>query len=80
MVQTNVKRPLSTLQKNTEKKVVIRLKNNIEYSGKMDSVDAYMNLIMSDTEEIQGGKTIANYGKVIVRGNNILFIELKSDF
>lgn len=46
----------------------------------MDSVDAYMNLIMSDTEEIQDKKTIANYGKVIVRGNNILFIELKSDF
>lgn len=59
---------------------MIRLKNDIEYSGKMDSVDAYMNLIMSDTEEIQDKKTIANYGKVIVRGNNILFIELKSDF
>ncbi|WOV93799.1 MAG: LSM domain-containing protein [Candidatus Nitrosoabyssus spongiisocia] len=71
---------MSTLQKCTAKKVVIRLKNDIEYSGKMDSVDAYMNLIMSDTEEIQDKKTIANYGKVIVRGNNILFIELKSDF
>lgn len=67
------------LQKNTKKLVTIRLKNEIEYKGKMDNVDSYMNLIMTDAEEQQNGKTIANYGRVIVRGNNVLFIKLENE-
>jgi len=31
----------------------------------MNNVDSYMNLIMTDAEEISNGKTVANYGKVI---------------
>ena len=74
MSQSNsAKRPLTTLQKSTKKKVTVRLKNEVEYKGKMDNVDSYMNLIMTDAEELHEGKTIANYGRVIVRGNNVLF-------
>ena len=79
MSQTNAKRPLTALQKNTKKKVTIRLKNEVEYKGKMDNVDSYMNLIMTDAEEFQNGKVIANYGRVIVRGNNVLFIKLENE-
>lgn len=67
------------LQKSTKKKVTVRLKNEVEYKGRMDSVDMYMNLIMIDAEEIHGGKTIANYGRAILRGNNVLFIRLETD-
>ena len=78
--QTNsAKRPLAVLQKSTKKKVLVRLKNEVEYKGKMDNVDSYMNLIMTDAEEIHGGKTIAHYGRVIVRGNNVLFIKLENE-
>ena len=77
--QTSAKRPLTTLQKSTKKKVTVRLKNEVEYKGKMDNVDSYMNLIMTDAEEIQGDKVIANYGRVIVRGNNVLFIRLENE-
>ena len=53
MSQTSsAKRPLTTLQKSTKKKVTVRLKNEVEYKGKMDNVDSYMNLIMTDAEEI----------------------------
>lgn len=79
MSQTNVQRPLSTLQKNTKKKVTVRLKNETEYQGKMDNVDSYMNLIMTNAEEIQGGKVVGKYGRVIVRGNNVLFIKLENE-
>ena len=49
MSQTSsAKRPLTTLQKSTKKKVTVRLKNEVEYKGKMDNVDSYMNLIMTD--------------------------------
>lgn len=70
---------MTTLQQNTKKKVTVRLKNEVEYKGKMDNVDLYMNLIMTDAEEQQGGKTVANYGRVIVRGNNVLFIKIENE-
>jgi small nuclear ribonucleoprotein len=78
--QTSAKRPLTTLQKNTKKNVTVRLKNEVEYKGKMDNVDSYMNLIMTDAEELKEDKVIANYGRVIVRGNNVLFIKLDNEF
>ncbi|HEY7367591.1 MAG TPA: U6 snRNA-associated Sm-like protein LSm6 [Nitrosopumilaceae archaeon] len=78
--QASAKRPLTTLQKNTKKNVTVRLKNEVEYKGKMDNVDSYMNLIMTDAEELKEDKVIANYGRVIVRGNNVLFIKLENEF
>lgn len=77
--QSSAKRPLTVLQKSTKKKVTVRLKNEVEYKGKMDNVDSYMNLIMTDAEEIKGDKVIANYGRVIVRGNNVLFIKIENE-
>ena len=79
MSQASAKRPLTTLQKNTKKKVTVRLKSEVEYKGKMDNVDSYMNLIMTDAEELKEDKVIANYGRVIVRGNNVLFIKLENE-
>ena len=79
MSQTSAKRPLTTLQKSTKKKVTVRLKNEVEYKGKMDNVDSYMNLIMTDAEELHEDKVIANYGRVIVRGNNVLFIKIENE-
>lgn len=70
---------MTALQKSTKKKVTIRLKNEVEYKGKMDNVDSYMNLIMTDAEELHNDKVIANYGRVIVRGNNVLFIKLENE-
>ena len=77
--QSPPKRPLTTLQKGINKKVTVRLKNEVEYKGKMNNVDSYMNLIMTDAEEISNGKVVANYGRVIVRGNNVLFIRLENE-
>lgn len=80
MSQTSTaKRPLTVLQKSTRRHITVRLKNEVEYKGKMDNIDAYMNLIMTDAEELHDGKTIANYGRVIVRGNNVLFIKLENE-
>ena len=79
MSQSSAKRPLTILQKSTKKNVTVRLKNEVEYKGKMDNVDSYMNLIMTDAEELRDSKVIANYGRVIVRGNNVLFIKLENE-
>jgi len=52
----------------------------VEYKGKMENVDSYMNLIMTDAEEVNQGKTVGKFGRVIVRGNNVLFIKLENEF
>jgi|TARA_B110001454_G_scaffold170758_1_gene161345 small nuclear ribonucleoprotein len=78
--QTTTKRPLTILQKSTKKNIVVRLKNEVEYKGKMENVDSYMNLIMTDAEELSNGKLVGKFGRVIVRGNNVLFIKLQDDF
>ena len=76
---TEGKRPLSTLQRCTKKQVTVRLKNETEYQGRMDSVDTYMNLIMTDARELREGRPVANYARAILRGNNVLFIKLEKD-
>jgi len=77
--QTTAKRPLTTLQKNTKKSVIVRLKNDVEYKGKIGNVDPYMNLIMTDAEELKDGKAVEKYGRIILRGNNVLFIKLEDE-
>ncbi len=57
----------------------MRLKSEIEYRGKMSNVDSYMNLILVDAEEFNGSNVMANYGKVVIRGNNVLFIKLEKE-
>ncbi len=71
------KRPLNILQKATSKQVSVRLKNELEYRGKMSNVDSYMNVILMDAEESENGTKTANYGKVVIRGNNVLYIRIE---
>jgi len=71
------KRPLAVLQKATNKVVSVRLKNEIEYKGKMSNVDPYMNVILVDAEESENGAKKANYGKVVIRGNNVLYVKIE---
>ena len=73
------KRPLSILQRSINRKVAVRLKSEIEYKGRMNNVDSYMNLILTDAEEFNGNDVMANYGQVVIRGNNVLFIRLEKD-
>ncbi|MDG6988904.1 MAG: ribonucleoprotein [Nitrososphaerota archaeon] len=71
------RRPLTYLQKAVNKQVSVRLKNEIEYRGKMSNVDPYMNVILVDAEESENGNKVANYGKVVIRGNNVLYVRIE---
>ena len=68
---------MNVLQKASSKMVSVRLKNEIEYRGKMANVDPYMNVILTDAEESENGNKVANYGKVVIRGNNVLYIRIE---
>ncbi len=67
--------PLSMIFKCLSKKVTVYLKGGERYTGILSKVDNYMNLVLEDTMEEKVNKT-AKYGRVLIRGNNILLIQL----
>jgi small nuclear ribonucleoprotein len=71
------RRPLTVLQKAINKVVAVRLKSELEYKGRISNVDPYMNVILVDAEESENGAKRANYGKVVIRGNNVLYIRIE---
>jgi small nuclear ribonucleoprotein len=71
------KRPLNVLLKALNTNVVVKLKSNVEYRGKMVRCDNYMNIILEGATESYESNLIANYGNVFIRGNNVLYIDVK---
>jgi len=70
------KKPLNVLIKQMNSYIGVTLKNNIEYRGTMVHCDNFMNIILDSASEYNGDQLVANYGKILVRGNNILYITL----
>jgi len=68
--------PINTLRKAVGNNIIIRLKDNVKYKGKLESFDQYMNCHLSDAIEIIDDEEVANYGNIFVRGNNILLVQL----
>lgn len=62
--------------KNINANVVVKLKNNLEYRGRMVKCDSYMNIILDGASEFYDSNCIANYGNIFIRGNNILYIQV----
>jgi len=54
--------------------VAVKLKNDTEYRGKMIDCDSHMNIILDGAREYRGGDPATNYGSLIVRGSNVLYI------
>jgi len=46
---------------------VARLKWGLEYKGRLISFDKYMNLQLTDSEEIIEGKVTGSLGEILVR-------------
>jgi small nuclear ribonucleoprotein len=70
------KKPLNVLTKRLNTQVIITLKNGVEYHGVMVRCDGYMNLLLDGASEHVNDTLIANYGSVLVRGNNVLYIAI----
>jgi small nuclear ribonucleoprotein len=70
--------PLKMLGRAVNTRVTVRLKSGDEYTGILEKCDPNMNLIIVDAEELNNGTVIAKYGKIFIRGNNILYIKLDS--
>lgn len=70
------KKPLNVLTKRLNSYVVITLKNGVEYHGTMVRCDGYMNMLLDGASEHVNDSITANYGNILVRGNNVLYIAI----
>ena len=70
------KKPLNVLVKQLNVDIVVMLKNGCEYKGKMIKCDGRMNLLLEGATESRDDQLVTNYGSVLLRGNNVLYIML----
>jgi len=73
-VQPNM--PLKALASALNNNILVKLKDGSEIIGILEQSDTSMNLVLSEAKEIdeKDGKLLANYGRIFIRGSNILYI------
>ena len=59
----------------TGHQVKVKLKWGMEYQGRLESSDAYMNLLLQDCEEFIDGQFAGFLGTVLIRCNNVLYVQ-----
>jgi len=67
-------RPLDTLNKARNKRVMLELKNGKQFVGKLVSFDVHINTVLEEAEEIENGEIKRKLGTVFVRGDTIILI------
>ncbi len=68
--------PMGVMQGLLQKNVSLLLKDNTILEGVLQSYDEYMNIVITDTEEITA-ETRRKLGTVILRGSNVVRIASK---
>ena len=67
-------RPLDFLNESRNKRVLVELKNQKQYRGKLVSFDIHINIVLDDAEEHIDGNLNRKLGKVFIRGDTIILI------
>lgn len=68
--------PIRALESSINDIVTVKLKDQRIFRGRLTRCDVIMNLTLADAEEIEGEQTKAKYGQVLIRGNNVLWIQI----
>jgi small nuclear ribonucleoprotein len=74
MHESSVNRPFDVLNEAIGKPVLVVLKGHSSFRGTLKAFDVHMNLVLLDAEELMDGATKTKYGKVVLRGDNVLLI------
>jgi small nuclear ribonucleoprotein len=69
----DMQRPLDVLGSSQDKKVIIELKSGAKITGTLRAFDSHINIWLDDAGMEDSEKKI-KLGKVLVRGDNIVFI------
>jgi small nuclear ribonucleoprotein len=72
---TVMEKPLKLLHASLNSRVIVELRGGVEYQGILDGYDVpHMNLVLKTADEIVHAEKKAKHDKVIVRGDNIIYI------
>lgn len=70
-----MEKPLKLLHSSLNSRVIVELRNGIEYHGTLDGYDVpHMNLILKNADETINMEKNEKHNTVIVRGDNIIYI------
>lgn len=69
-----MQKPLNTLNKSLNNKVLVELKANREYRGILEGYDPHMNLVLKKAEEYVNKELKRKHEVAIVRGDNVVYI------
>lgn len=67
-------RPLDALNKARDKRIIVELKNNKQFIGKLKSFDIHINIVLDDVEERMNGEMVRKLNTVFIRGDTITII------
>ena len=67
-------RPLDALNKARGKRIIVELKNNKQYIGKLKSFDIHINVVIEDVEERVNGEVTRKLNTIFIRGDTITVI------
>ncbi len=67
-------RPLDALNAARNKTVMVDLKNNFRYVGKLKAFDIHINVVLDDADEYHNGELRRKVGTVFIRGDTITII------
>ncbi|ALV62148.1 Putative snRNP Sm-like protein [Thermococcus sp. 2319x1] len=67
-------RPLDVIHKSLDKEVLVILKRGAEFRGRLIGYDIHLNVVLADAQFIEEGEPKKNYGKIVIRGDNVLAI------
>ena len=67
-------RPLDALNKSKDKRIIVELKNNKQYIGKLKSFDMHINVVLEDVEERINGEVVRKLTGIFIRGDTITVI------
>ena len=67
-------RPFDLLNDAIGREVLVMLKDDVQFRGTLKAFDVHMNIVLENAQELQDGEMKTKFGKLILRGDNVLYI------
>ena len=73
--------PLAVLHRSNGSQVRVRLKSGVEFEGELEVCDEHMNIVLQNAKELDlnDGSIVRKFGRLFIRGNNVLFITMNHE-
>jgi len=69
-----IERPLDALNAARNQRVLVELKNKMQFTGKLKAFDIHINTVLDDAEERENGELKRKIGTAFIRGDMITLI------